>query len=465
MISRILKERWALLVLVLLSCLLFFYKLGAKSYWLDEMITLGRTQKGWKLHYSVWPPLYFWMIRIWAKVFGLSEWALRSLSALWGVISVIALYYLGNLIREGMGLWASILLMFNPMVVKYAQEARGYTMVLALLAFSALISVKILRGLHNNKEWLYLAVINIAGSLVHHSFTLFAFFEYLTILMWIYFPGSSNNEKYRVNVLKSFILWSLTVAIYCVLNFKYTFLKSPALSRHTAIIILDLLGKNIYQKAFSVTLIFWSVVLAFGKSEWRKWAFMFFFPIISLFLTSFILKNIMGTSVYRVRYLIPILPLMAIISSYPLANVSFKKSLIVASIWILITSGYLVVNHYNNPETKAQWRESAEWISTHNNGELVVVNWYKYYMYYYLDWKHVNCIDTNKFLKKLRKGDSELEKIDSLWVLYPEGGEWSKNKKMEKILKAKGFVLGKERKIGKRSRILHFVRKAPVGYI
>ncbi|RLD97693.1 MAG: hypothetical protein DRI91_04725, partial [Aquificota bacterium] len=51
-------------LLVLSSLLLFSYKLGAESYWLDEMITLYRTQTGWKLHYAAWPPLYFWLVWI-----------------------------------------------------------------------------------------------------------------------------------------------------------------------------------------------------------------------------------------------------------------------------------------------------------------------------------------------------------------------------------------------------------------
>ncbi len=457
-----LNKRYLLVALLVLSSLLLFsYKLGAESYWLDEMITLYRTQTGWKLHYAAWPPLYFWLAWIWARIFGISEVALRFLSVLWGVIAVVSVFYLGSLFSIRTGIFASVLTMFNPIVVKYAQEARGYTMLLALSAFSAAMFVKVLKGSPGEKDWLYLALVNIAGSLTHYSFILFMIGGYTAAFSFISIYGGERSRELCRHIVKSLKALFLFAAVYFPVVSKAILKHKAALSRHTAVVMLNLLGVTLWQRVFIFALVGWSIILAVTRTKWRRWAF-FLLVTVAVFLTIMTLKNQLGRPLWRARYLLPIVPLLSVVSAYPMANIDLKKSLLLITVWIFLTVSYLVPNYYHHTE-KANWREAATWILSHNRGEPVIVNWYKYYRLYYLDcsFHRVQCWDLKKLLKRIKKGRAFLGGLKGLWVLYPQGGKWRVNKEMEESLKEHGFTLDWEIRVGRRSRILHFIRKVP----
>ena len=79
-----------------------FSTLGLQSYHHDEVITAARVLPGSFLHMlhevkhsESNPPLYYVLAWGWAKVFGLGEVGLRSLSALFGAATVPVAYFIG----------------------------------------------------------------------------------------------------------------------------------------------------------------------------------------------------------------------------------------------------------------------------------------------------------------------------------------------------------------------------------
>ena len=88
---------------------------------------------------DIHPPLYYFLLRIWTRIFGMTEIALRSLSALLGVLLVLATAELGRRIFSRVtGLTAGILAAAAPFQVYYSQEVRMYIL-LALEAALALL--------------------------------------------------------------------------------------------------------------------------------------------------------------------------------------------------------------------------------------------------------------------------------------------------------------------------------------
>src|SRR4051794_1008899 len=85
----------ALAGVILGAAVLRFSSLTSQSYWFDEVVFTAVPVKAsfWDMlsavraHQSE-PPLYFVMAWPWARVFGESEAGLRSLSALFGVLTV-----------------------------------------------------------------------------------------------------------------------------------------------------------------------------------------------------------------------------------------------------------------------------------------------------------------------------------------------------------------------------------------
>jgi len=132
-----------LLGIIVIGGCLRLYRLGVESIWLDEyysvrsatrpdvsslLATLGAN--------DTHPPLYFLLLHFWLQL-GNSEFHLRLPSALFGTLSIAALYFTATeMFDRRVGLLSALLLALSPMHLWHSQDARMYT----LLVFAALSS-------------------------------------------------------------------------------------------------------------------------------------------------------------------------------------------------------------------------------------------------------------------------------------------------------------------------------------
>ena len=134
-----------LLLILALAAGLRFYNLGSQSLWSDEgnsaaLATRSLVQIAQDAAHDIHPPLYYWLLRLWTSVFGLSEFALRSLSAVLGTLLVLVIYGLGaRLFNRTTGLAAAFIAAIAPFQVYYSQEARMYILVALEAALAALL--------------------------------------------------------------------------------------------------------------------------------------------------------------------------------------------------------------------------------------------------------------------------------------------------------------------------------------
>lgn len=138
-----------LTLIVLGATALRFYHLGHLSFWQDEAATWGFSQWpisdlwGDRYNHEPNPPLYYTLQHLWF-VFGDSEAAMRSLSAVLGVLSVPLVYGVGAIVGgRAVGLVAAALVATSVVHVEYSQEARTYMLLLdaALLAVLGLVEL------------------------------------------------------------------------------------------------------------------------------------------------------------------------------------------------------------------------------------------------------------------------------------------------------------------------------------
>ncbi|HDQ72513.1 MAG TPA: hypothetical protein ENN19_10505 [Chloroflexi bacterium] len=156
-ISRL--TRYALLlVLLLLAFFLRFYRLDAQSFWNDEGNSARIAERPIRLILEgaagdIHPPGYYLLLHYWRAAVGHSEFALRALSAMCGVIMVAFTYLLGHRLFESPtgptpgptpGLVAAFLGAISPLAVYYAQEARMYALLGALSAVSTYLFLRLL---------------------------------------------------------------------------------------------------------------------------------------------------------------------------------------------------------------------------------------------------------------------------------------------------------------------------------
>ena len=134
-----------LLLILALAAGLRFYNLGSQSLWSDEgnsaaLATRSLAQITQDAAHDIHPPLYYWLLRLWTSVFGLSEFALRSLSAVLGMLLVLVIYSLGaRLFNRTTGLAAAFIAAIAPFQVYYSQEARMYILVALEGALAAML--------------------------------------------------------------------------------------------------------------------------------------------------------------------------------------------------------------------------------------------------------------------------------------------------------------------------------------
>jgi uncharacterized membrane protein len=92
------------------------------------------------------PPLYYVLLRLWRDAFGSSDAALRSLSVVVSLAGVVLLFEVGRLlVGPASALWACLLMALAQPQIWYAQEARSYALLIAMLLGAATALVRIER--------------------------------------------------------------------------------------------------------------------------------------------------------------------------------------------------------------------------------------------------------------------------------------------------------------------------------
>jgi len=148
------RHAWAApLIVLLLAFAVRFHALEAQSLWNDEGNSLRLAERaipdlidaaGRDIH----PPGYYLALKGWIALTGKSEFGLRSLSALEGVLTVALTVALGRaLFGKGAGTLAGLFVALNPFAVYYSQEARMYAQLALLSAASMALFARWLKEL------------------------------------------------------------------------------------------------------------------------------------------------------------------------------------------------------------------------------------------------------------------------------------------------------------------------------
>jgi len=150
-----------LVVILLLAAGLRLYRLDGESAFCDEVATvrlleqpdLGSFLRAYRLSGDIAsPPAYLVAEYLWARVAGSSVYAVRLLSVLFGLASIVFVFLIGrDLFGAATGVGAALLAGVSMTHLYYSQEIRAYALVMALASVSAWSFTKILRN--GGKGW------------------------------------------------------------------------------------------------------------------------------------------------------------------------------------------------------------------------------------------------------------------------------------------------------------------------
>ncbi len=235
-----------LLAILLIAAFVRFYALDASSLWNDEGTTWALLARSFpdiarNSAADIHPPGYYWLLKVWTSLLGTSAWAMRSLSALLGVLLVFIVYKIGvhlEACRRTVrltALLAAIIAALNPFQIYYSQEARMY-MLLSVLAAGLFWSLFVLvkreaAGQSTLAPLVWYAICGAAGLWTHYSFPVIIFaagLAYIIHLMrrpTLELIGSAKNRWQsllhfalaNLAILLLFLPW-LPTAVNRVLN-------------------------------------------------------------------------------------------------------------------------------------------------------------------------------------------------------------------------------------------------------
>ena len=152
-------RRVTLFLLLATGAALRLAALASKPFWFDECFSVEVARIDWRnfLHLLWWREanmtLYYLLLRVWLH-FGKSEFFIRSLSVVFSVATIPAIYWLARLFyNRQVALIAASLFTFNAYSVRYAQEARSYALFLLLATLSSGFLIAWLRE-PGRRNWL-----------------------------------------------------------------------------------------------------------------------------------------------------------------------------------------------------------------------------------------------------------------------------------------------------------------------
>ncbi|MFW5696812.1 MAG: glycosyltransferase family 39 protein [Phototrophicaceae bacterium] len=158
---------WTIAVLLLLAFGSRVLLLADQAVWWDEAWSVWTALQPFAdvteiTARDVHPPLYQWLLFVWVRLAGISEFAIRLLSMYAGVISVALIYALARRIGGvRAGLLAALLASISTLHIAWSQEARMYALA---ATFTALAAYAYLRLDVCGSRWWVLLVIGGSGA-------------------------------------------------------------------------------------------------------------------------------------------------------------------------------------------------------------------------------------------------------------------------------------------------------------
>ncbi len=198
--SRRAANAIALLSITACAAALRFHALGAKTFWFDEGVSVGIARLDaynflrilWRREANM--SLYYILLHAWLWL-GNSEAFIRSLSVIFALATIPAIYFLGRrLFDSRTGLVAAVLLSVNAFHLCYSQEARSYSLMVLLCILSSLYFVKTVENQSPPNRRAYVAFSALAVYAHFYSLLLIVA-QYLSLRYFAALQASSGPWK------------------------------------------------------------------------------------------------------------------------------------------------------------------------------------------------------------------------------------------------------------------------------
>jgi uncharacterized membrane protein len=205
----------ASLILLLLCSSFFALYHSTSAYTSDEVWSVNTSSLNYRseltaLKADVHPPLYFLILHSWLRLFGTGERAVRSLSGLFYILSVLAVFGIGReLYGMRTGLFCAAIYLSSPLAILAAQFARMYSLLSLLSILSTWLYLQFSIKPRDSRLLfaLYVAV-NVLGTFTHIGF-FFLLFGQIVVQLLFYRHGRMKRFVLAIvlSLVPYLVLW------------------------------------------------------------------------------------------------------------------------------------------------------------------------------------------------------------------------------------------------------------------
>ena len=173
--------------MLLLAFYLRIHTLAERALWWDEGLSVSFARFNYleNARYASTiadynPPIYRFSLGYWLQLVGKSIWLIRFYSVFWSMLTLPLIYRIGRVLAlpQPATLFALILSALSPMLIYYAQEAKGYSLITTFCLLIFLLWHQLLQNRNDVGKWwqwvlLGLFILPAVGSHYISSFLLF----------------------------------------------------------------------------------------------------------------------------------------------------------------------------------------------------------------------------------------------------------------------------------------------------
>ena len=356
-----------LLLILILGTTLRFFHLSQEALWTDEMVTLLHIETG-NVHDLVisiidkelTPPGHALLLFYWVKVFDKSEFALRFISVISDIASILLVFLLGSrLFNRKTGLLAAFITAITMLQVVYAQEARPY----ALLGFLVLLSTYLFTLYYQKKHNKYLIPYTIASLAAIYVGYMAFFIIGFHFLLLIFTKRISKQYLFSlIGICMGFFIgWQI---LYYQVLLRHPLLQEGLVYRGVPQFLSDL-GVGFYLLpilllSFGILLFYYLFKKYQHSFSIKKIAtYIIIFSLISAVLHLIFLSTTLR-SFALIRHSFFMVPFIYIILAW--AILQKPKALQKILIFIILLFSIYTLSTYYTSTTKAPWPEAIDYM-------------------------------------------------------------------------------------------------------
>jgi 4-amino-4-deoxy-L-arabinose transferase-like glycosyltransferase len=200
LIKHLTEEKFVVPLLMLFATVARFATITKASIWHDEGFTMMLIARNpaeiwFGSGRDVHPPLFYELLHYWTELFGRSELAGRSMSAVAGLATIYVCYMLvKRYFSRQAATIVLLLLAVAPFLIRYSQEARMYGL-LGLFTIGGTYALLRYLEKRNSDYWLIVYALLMAAGLYTHYFTALVIAAHWLYVMTLEVPWRWRFQK------------------------------------------------------------------------------------------------------------------------------------------------------------------------------------------------------------------------------------------------------------------------------